>query len=504
MSAAPADEASSGPPVWRVWWVAHALVWTLAAWLARGNLDLAGDMVESYVWGIEWQAGYAKHPPLFAWVTAAWFSVMPRAEWAYYLLSALNAALGLAGVAALAARFVAREHARAAALVLAVSPLYTALAIKFNANAVLLSVWPWAATFFVAYLRDGRTRDAALCGALTALALLGKYFSIVLAMAFVLAALAVPAWRARLRGAGPWMALGAALLVLAPHLLWLAEHQFLTLRYASQRSDGQLGAALLRLANYSAAQVGYVLPGALLLVWASAPGRRRAAAGAMLRSLAPPPRLAVQVAPLWWLAFAPMLAIAAIALVARTPMASVWGMAQWFALPALWLVALGAAGLAPRADALRRALVVYWVAVPLLAAVVGYVDVRRAAPATAEPRAELAYAVHSLWRARTGVPLPITAGDDPLTRSIGFYSDAKTRWWNPTHPVTTPWLTHADWLREGGVMVCTEDDRACNDAAQRLVSAAATSLTVRKYAWGMALPEYHYRAYLQPPEVRAR
>jgi 4-amino-4-deoxy-L-arabinose transferase-like glycosyltransferase len=473
----------------------HAAVWTLAAWLSRGNLDLAGDMVENYVWGIEWQAGYAKHPPLFAWVTAAWFSVMPRAEWAYYALSALNAALGLAGVAALAARFVTRERAVVAALVLAVSPLYTGLAIKFNANAVLLAVWPWAASFFVAHMQEGRLRDAAACGALTALALLGKYFSVVLALAFVLAAVAVPAWRARLRGAGPWVALGAAALVLAPHLAWLAEHQFLTLRYASQRSDGQFGAGLLRLLNYSAAQVGYLLPGALLLVWAAAPGRRREAAVAMLRSLVQP----AQQTALWWLAFAPMLVIAVIAVLARTPMASVWGMAQWFALPALWLAALNASGLAPRADALRRALIVYWVTVPLLAAGVGYVDARRAAPAAAEPRAELAHAVHRLWREHAHRPLAITAGDDPLTRSLGFYSDARTRWWNPIAPVTTPWLTHADWQREGGVMVCADADRACNDAAQRLVATAPTPLAVRKQAWGMALPEYRYRVYLQPP-----
>lgn len=495
MSRGTAAEGAAGSPVWRGWWAVHALVWTLAAWLSRGNLDLAGDMVENYVWGIEWRAGYAKHPPLFAWVSAAWFSLMPRTEWAYYALSAMNAALGLAGVAALAARFVTREHARVAALVLAVSPLYTGLAIKFNANAVLLSVWPWAAFCFVAFMQDGRLRHAAACGALTALALLGKYFSVVLALAFILTALAVPAWRVRLRGAGPWVALGAALLVLGPHLVWLVEHEYLTLRYASQRSDGTFVAALLRLFKYSGAQALYLLPGALLLVWAAMPGQRRAAAAALLRALVQP----ASHMPLWWLAMAPMLVIAVIAVFARTPMASVWGMAQWFALPALWLAVLGAQGLAPRGVALRRALVVYWLAVPLLAAGVGIVEARRGVPRAAEPRAELAAAVQRLWRERTGRPLAISAGDGALVMSIAFYADTRTRWWSPTDPRITPWLTHADWQREGGVMVCAETDVVCNGAAQRLVAAAPTPLTVRKHGWGRALPEHAYRVYLQPP-----
>ncbi|WP_429290271.1 glycosyltransferase family 39 protein [Paraburkholderia sp. CI3] len=140
----------------------HALVWTLAAWLARGNLDIQGDMVETYVWGIEWQAGYAKHPPLSSWVAAAWFSVFPHTDLAYFALSAVNVLVGLAGIVALAGRFVPRPIAIIAGLAMAVSPLYSNLAIKFNPNSILLSVWPWTAYFFVRYgSRAAASRAAA-------------------------------------------------------------------------------------------------------------------------------------------------------------------------------------------------------------------------------------------------------------------------------------------------------------------------------------------------------
>ncbi len=469
----------------------HAVVWTLAAWLSRGNLDVAGDMVENYVWGIEWQAGYAKHPPLFAWITAAWFSVMPRVDVAYFLLAALNAGVGLLGVAALARRFLPAEAAAMAALVLAVSPLYTGLAIKFNANAVLLSVWPWAAYHFVAYVQGGRSRHAAACGALVALALLGKYFSVVLGLAFVLALLAVPAWRSRLRGAGPWLALLATAAVLAPHLAWLVEHQFLTLRYASQRSSGTLGPALLRLANYSVAQFGYLLPSALLLLWATPLGKRREAVGLLARSMVRP---SLQ-RELWWLALAPMFVIAALAVLGRTPMASVWGMAQWFAVTALWLAVLGNRGIAPRVPWLRRALAVYWVVVMLAAATVGYVDARRGSAGAAEPRAELAAAAHALWRERTGTDLAIVSGSGTEAMSIAFYAPGKTRLWSPAALETTPWLTAADWQRSGGLIVCAADDGACEQMARRLVAAPPVLVSVSKKAWGLTLPARSYRLF---------
>ena len=279
-------------------------------------------------------------------------------------------------------------------------------------------------------MQGGRWRHAIACGALAALALLGKYFSVVLVLALVVVALAVPAWRARLRGAGPWLALLAGLLVLLPHLIWLFDQQFLTLRYASRRSEGSLGEALLRLANYSVAQLGYLLPAALFLLWSVRSGERRIAATLVVRSVLRPSLHRE----LWWLALAPMFVVAAIAVAARTPMASVWGMAQWFAVTALWLAVFGQQGIAPRSDWLRRALPVYWVGVLLAAAAVGYAEARRGSEAATVPRAELAHAVQTLWRERFGGTLPIVAGSGADVMSVAFYAAGATRWWCPTAP----------------------------------------------------------------------
>lgn len=473
----------------------HALVWTAAAWLSRGNLDIPGDMVENFVWGQEWQAGYAKHPPLFAWVTAAWFAVLPRTDWAYFALSAVNAGLGLCGVAALARRFVDSDGTVLATLALAVSPLYTALAIKFNANAILLSTWPWTAYFFVAWMQQPGRRHPIAFGACAALALLGKYFSAVLLAALLLALVVRPAWRARCRGPGPWLAAGTFALVLMPHGLWLMQHDFATFGYAAQRSGGSLVAAVLRYVNYCVAQLLYLLPCLAFMLFAVAPGQRRRAAAALLAAWSPrhsPPDL-------WWLSFAPLLVAGALALSMATPLASVWGMAQWFAITTLWASLIARAGLAVSMPRMVRALAAYWLVVLLAAAVVGHESARRGAPLAAEPRAELARAAQALWHQRTGQSLRFVSGSTAEAGAIAFYADHRISWWNMAAPQTSPWAP-LDRVRQfGTLIICADAPGACDDQARGLTRDPPELLVVQKRAWGRTLMPHNYRAYLMLP-----
>jgi len=473
----------------------NALVWTLAAWLSRGNLDVSGDMVQNYAWGIEWQAGYSHHPPLFAWVSAAWFSVMPRVDLAYYVLSMLNAAVGLLGVAALARRFLTSDRAAFAALALAVSPLYSSLAIKFNANAILLSIWPWAATFFVAFMQDGRRRDAIACGALVGLAFLGKYFSVVLLCALLLVALALPPWRRRLFSANAALGVAVGIAVLVPHVLWMVDHQFSTLQFAARRSDGVPLESLPRLAKYTLAQAGYLLPSLIFLLWSVPGARRREAAALAGRALSRPgtqPEL-------WWLTMAPLFVVAAIAAIHGTSMASVWGMAQWFAVTALWLAVWCRHGIAPRVDWLKRALPVYWGLVLAISLAVGYGEARGGSEGASVPRAELAQAALAHWHERTGQPLVWVAGPFAEAMSVAFYAPGKTRWWSLGAPENSPWVSAGDLRRDGSLVVCAENDEGCQREATKLVAEPPMRLSVRRQAWGLHQPFYAYRLYFMLP-----
>ncbi|HTH58619.1 MAG TPA: glycosyltransferase family 39 protein [Paraburkholderia sp.] len=471
--------------------VVHAIVWTVAAWLSRGNLDTQGDMAENYAWGIEWQGGYAKHPPLFAWITAAWFRVFPHTDIAYFALSSLNAMVGLFGIVALAHRFMPRRWALVAGLAMAVSPLYSTLAIKFNANAVLLSVWPWTAYFFVRFMQTGGWRSAVALGVLGAAAVLGKYFSVVLLVALVIAALARPAWRARLLGAQTLVVAAAGIVALLPHVHWLVTHHFMTFGYAEHRTGGTLPAAVARFGVYTLAQIGYLLPSLVFVVLLVDRQKRLHAAKRMALSYVKPSLHA----DLWWLALGPLFVVGVIAVAAKTQMASVWGMAQWFALVPLWLAVLRRSQISVRPERAVRVLVVYWVLVLIGAAVTGYVNARRGTDDAAEPRAELAADATAHWKQWTGGDaIPVVSGSSHEAQAIAFYS-GRSRYWDMTEPQTTPWLQRDEVRREGMLIVCRDGDSACIDDAAAWSGARPVALDLHKHAWGRTLPTYRYWLY---------
>ena len=169
--------------------VLHVCWWTLTQALATANLDRYGDMLENYAWGqvLEW--GSFKHPPLFAWVTGLWFRLTPLSDFSYHCMAYLNVALGLAGVALLARAMRLSALALPTIVLLCLAFPYSTLAAKFNANAVLLSVWPWVVLAWWHSLHQIKRSSALLWsvsfGFLAALAMLGKYYSGVLLLSLI-------------------------------------------------------------------------------------------------------------------------------------------------------------------------------------------------------------------------------------------------------------------------------------------------------------------------------
>ena len=92
--------------------LAYALVlasfvfWTLYADWSQYNLDQFGDMLENYAWGIRWRLGNPHHPPLFGWITATWFLIFPRTDFAYHALAAANIAASLLVMLQIAKRYL--------------------------------------------------------------------------------------------------------------------------------------------------------------------------------------------------------------------------------------------------------------------------------------------------------------------------------------------------------------------------------------------------------------
>ena len=197
------------------------------------------DMSEAYAWGQEYQLGYNQHPPFWAWVCALWFEVFPHTQWAFGLLSALNAGIGLWGAWCLIGDFTLGPKRVAAWSLLILTPLYTAYAYRYNANIIFLSIWPWTAHYFMRSVQSRRPGDAIAFGVCVAVALLSKYYALILVATCFLALLQHPArWR-YLTSRSPYVSVAVTVALFAPHAWWLLANEAPPLRYLSEVSDQQ-------------------------------------------------------------------------------------------------------------------------------------------------------------------------------------------------------------------------------------------------------------------------
>ena len=248
------------------------LVYVIAFWaamlIAHGSGGLVTDTVEPYAWGKELQLGYVKHPPFWSWVAYAWFSVLPTSDWAAYLLSALNAAIGLGCTYLIALRFVSERKAMAAVLCLIATPIYFCLASRFNANTVLLSLWPATTLFALRAQESDRVADGIVTGLLAAACLLSKYNS-----ALFLAALffALP-----LRGSSAaWYSRSAiacyvvSVAALLPHLIWLRAHNYLPFAYFQETTSRPFAVSVREALIFPFTSFGFFLPALLIYVIAT-------------------------------------------------------------------------------------------------------------------------------------------------------------------------------------------------------------------------------------------
>ena len=199
----------------------YAAAWSLYAAIAKSSQDLHFDVGEMFAWShqIGWSA--PTHPPLGAWLTRAWFAVMPRQDWAFYLFGILLATIALWIAWRVASRYLTPQKRVLGLALLSLLPFYNFHALKYNASSVLTPFWAATTWWFLRSYRGLRPLDAAIAGLAAAAAMLSKYWSIMLLLGLGIAALSDRRRGAYFRSAAPWITVAVGLAAMAPHLAWL-------------------------------------------------------------------------------------------------------------------------------------------------------------------------------------------------------------------------------------------------------------------------------------------
>ncbi len=415
----------------------HLLVWTALPALLYPNLPL--DLIEALTYGREWQLGYDKLPPLPWWLVDLVYRTVGH-DVAYYALAQVAVVLAFAAVWLTARELVGAVGALVAVLVLDGLHYFHFTAAKFNHDVIQLPLWALAGYAFHAALRRGRMIQWLLLGCAIGLSLWAKYFVIVLAAPLALFLLFDRQARAALATPGPYIALALALLIMAPHLVWLVRNDFLPFAYASVRAAPSRGVAFLLPAFVIAAAV----------VWPRPKGPD-AAVPVSAKADAFDRRIVTL------LAFGPAAATVAISALSGRGAIAMWGYPLWLFL-GLWIVLYARTAIEPArlgrvAAAWAGIFVLFAVVFAASYSILPAIDHRYRA--VFYPGDRLADELARRFRAATGRPLTYVIGTMWEGGNVAHYAPEQPRVLIDGDWRRAPWIDLGDLRSKGAVVVWT-------------------------------------------------
>jgi hypothetical protein len=374
--------------------------------------------------------------------------------------------------------------------------LYTFYAYKYNANIIFLSIWPWALHYFMKSMRTRKLGDALALGIVVGLAMMSKYYALILVATCFLAALQHPSCRRYFTSPSPYIAAVVTAAVCAPHVWWLLSHEAPPLRYLAGTAnrawphvlahvgDTALGALEMNLGVF--AVVGFV-------AWIT----RHNGSATRSPDLPGPTRRVLVV-----LTLAPLVLTVVSALVLRNTITPEMTLGVFPLLPLLMIE------LARPLDirrlfriSLQLALAVMLgaaVVSPLVAWIRTYLSPNAMKIA---PYQEVAIEATRLWHDHTSLPLLYVAGSYWYDNAITFYSPDRPSTFVRFDYSMNLWVTPEALARHGLLSVCRSDDEFCLASTARFATpeTTRTELSVAHAFWGHVANPVHFIVTIIPP-----
>jgi 4-amino-4-deoxy-L-arabinose transferase-like glycosyltransferase len=435
--------------VFLIFCLAHLTLWTLVPALMYPCLP--NDTMEGIVWGNMWLPGYDKHPPLAAWLSAFFANAFGVPGWPLYLASQLSVVLCFWAIWRLASEMLDPWQALLAVCLLEGIHYYNLSSFTLNPNIVMLPTWALLTLTTYRAVRQPSLWRWAQAGIWAGLALLAKYESGILFL--VLLAVFAGTREGRRSLADPRLYAGAlvALSIAAPNLIWLAQHDFVSVQYAvgnlhpeTARTPLQaVGHRLVQPLEFFFEQFLSVLPAGLLLLMFPLSRPRMdwrdfdrvfvfaVTAGPLLLTLSISVLTGSDLIPRWAFPFFSVIGVALVLFFRPTIDAP--RVRRFFLVLAI-LSSVAVAGLATTIYAL-----------PYLTGKPPFFITYPARP--------LANYVTSRWHQHFGSRLRIVAGDRTRVSGIGAYSPDKPMPYFNWNPQRNPWLSEGQLRSAGAVFV---------------------------------------------------
>jgi Dolichyl-phosphate-mannose-protein mannosyltransferase len=434
------------------------LVWAASA--ALFDTAQYGDNIEQYIWSHSFEVGYHKHPPLPTWLVIAFTEVFGFSRWSTLWLSTLCLTVTLWLTWLVAMRLTNARVAAVTVVLWGLLQYFSSRLQMYNHNTVMVM---WIAATVWCALNTGRSSLWWVGAGLAAgAAMLSKYQSLVPLTGILLGLAFTGQLQQRKQKMGLLTALLISLAVFAPHLLWVMQHDFITLRYASGSVEATDFLQRVHYAlSFSANQLRVAVPLVLTLALYYFATRFSPV------STNPQPRLEVTQPQqlrvwMWALFVGPLVFLLLLALVVGVHLRNQWGLQILQFAPlclASWMCRRESVHIARLAVA---ALAIHTANMGLQA--FKQHDTQAMASQrrldTMFPAQKMADAGAALWRSATACPLQLVAGDFEAGlvslyagRSEGFFPAIHT------NSIATPWITAEQLLLKGALWVLPDQQQ---------------------------------------------
>ncbi len=426
----------------------HVVLWTLIPAILHHNAPL--DVAEAIAWGQQWQWGYDRDPYLVGWLAYSVSWLTGHSVWATYCLSQLCIIATFWAITRLALQLKLTTHQALASILLLEAIFYYNFATpEFNDNVLQLPLWALTISFLYSALSTQRLREWIFTGLWSGLALMAKYYTVMLFVPVVLLILGTPEGRKSFKAPGLYLATVLGLIIVLPNLYWQFQHGFQYVGYALSRAAvaPSWGRHLSNPLLFFVTQLLVISPCFLLYAWSvkfKLTNSRPATDNHRFSRLF-----------LLAMTWGPFITTLGYAAFSGTHMRSMWGM-PLFSLVGLWLVysfwpslesidlrRLIGGGLA----AFFAMLIFYSGTVILPPYWIGHAKI------VLYPSQELADLVADVWHKDYQKPLPFVAGTRQLAARVTVYGKEHPTPFFDWDSQTSPWVNLQKLRQEGAVFV---------------------------------------------------
>ncbi len=214
------------------------VLWVLLPLIALENDFI--DILENIIWGSHFQFGYDKNPYFGAWLGHFGYWMTGGSLWVNYVFSQIFVIGGFAALWKLGRRMLSPAAACLAVILLWGITFYGMKATELGDDVMELGIWPILIYVFYCALRDGqRTGYWLLTGVFSGLALMTKYYALVLFISMGLVLLFSREGRQSFRHKGIYLSGLVFLLLSLPNFIWLYQNDFVAVDYAMARAGLQ-------------------------------------------------------------------------------------------------------------------------------------------------------------------------------------------------------------------------------------------------------------------------